>query len=154
MAFVADSPIKSKPVLDRVGNIGGRENVANVNVRGIGVKEVNSGVIACDVDVALGIGGETAGERGEVGESAGEAVFEEREERVDGERRAGEEATLLNVVAGEHGEVGDGELEVSDYGFAIRKDSAVKRPPEIEIEIAKMTGLLNKAFSHSRSLFL
>ncbi|CAL5407401.1 unnamed protein product [Camellia sinensis] len=126
MAFVADSPIKSKPVLDRVGNIGGRENVANVNVRGIGVKEVNSGVIVCDVDVALGIGGETAGERGEVGESAGEAVFEEREERVDGERRAGEEATLLNVVAGEHGEVGDGELEVSDYGFAIRKDSAVR----------------------------
>lgn len=56
-----------------------RENVYNVNMVSIGVNEVGAGVVAGDVDGAVGGGGEAAGERGEVGESQRERVFEERE---------------------------------------------------------------------------
>lgn len=50
-----------------------------MNMVSIGVNEVGAGVVAGDVDGAVGGGGEAAGERGEVGESQRERVFEERE---------------------------------------------------------------------------
>lgn len=42
-----------------------------------------------------------------------ERVFEVREKRVRWKVRAREETTFLDVVAREHGEIGDGEFEVN-----------------------------------------
>ena len=41
-------------------------------------------------------------------------MFEVREKRVRRKVRASEEAAFLDVVAREHGEIGDGEFEVSE----------------------------------------
>lgn len=79
--------------------------------------EVDTGVVAGDVDVSVLVGPEAAGEGRKVRERGGEAVFEEREEGGGGEGRAGEEAALLDVVAGEQWKVGDGEFEVVHGGF-------------------------------------
>ena len=48
-----------------------------------------------------------------------------RNELRRGERGAGEEAAFLNVVAGEHGEIGDGELEIGERGGDVGEDGAI-----------------------------
>jgi len=64
----------------------------------LGVDEVDAGIVADDVHVTLGVGGETAGEGGEVGESGGERVFERENEVFEGRRWGSEQDALLNVV--------------------------------------------------------
>lgn len=97
-----------------------------MNVIGNGVDEVCAGVVGGDVDVAVGVGGETAGEGREKREGVGEGGFKEREEGVGGEVRRGarEEAAFLDVVAGEHWEVGDGEFQGFHSGLLIRENCA------------------------------
>lgn len=79
--------------------------------------EFNAGVVTGDVDVAVGVGGETAGERREMGEDTRKTAFEKKDKVGNGDWRASEEVAFLNVVAGEHREVGDGEFEVREGGF-------------------------------------
>jgi len=122
MAFVTDSPIKSEEVLNNIRHIRRRENISDEDGLCDGVDEVDAGVVADDVDVSVLVGLEAAGEGREVRQGGGEAVFEEREEGGGGEGRAGEEAAFLDVVAGEHWEVGNGEFEVVHGGFLGRGD--------------------------------
>lgn len=117
MAFVTDSPIEGEEFLDDVGDVRRRENVGDVDGVCFGVEEVCPGVVAGDVNVAVGVGDKAAGEGGEERESGGEGLFEEREKGSEGERRASEEAAFLDVMAGEHREVRDGELEVVHGGW-------------------------------------
>ena len=84
-----------------------REEGDDGEVLGIGVEEFDAGVVAEDVDVAGGVGGEAAGEGGEEGEGGGEGELQRLDEVVKGVGRGREEDTLLDVVAREHWEVGD-----------------------------------------------
>ena len=77
------------------------------------VRERDAGIIAADEDGAVGVSDEAAGQRGKEGEGMREGFLEEVEDAVDGSRRPVEEETFLDVVAREHGHVGDGELELS-----------------------------------------
>lgn len=58
-------------------------------VGGGGMDEFHPGIVADDVDMALGVGGEAAGDRGEVGEGFREGEFEEGNEVVGSHRRLG-----------------------------------------------------------------
>lgn len=78
------------------------------------MNEFSAGVVTGNVDIAVGVGSETAGEWREMGEDARKATFEEKQKVGDGDWRAGEEVAFLNVMAGEHREVGDGEFEVGE----------------------------------------
>lgn len=87
------------------------------------MKELSTGVVTRDVDVAIGVGDETAGERWELSENSGEA-FSEKEEKIgEGDWRAEEEVSFLDVVARKHGEIGGGEFEVGEGGFCSRNYS-------------------------------
>lgn len=89
-----------------------RNDITNSDMSRIGVKELSAGVVTGDIDVAIGVTDETAGERWEISESSGE-TFSKKEEKIgDGDWRAEEEVALLDVVARKHGEVGGGEFEV------------------------------------------
>ena len=57
-----------------------------------------------------------------MGEGARKAASEKKQEVCNGDWRESEEVSLLNVVAGEHWEVGDGEFKVGEGGFDGRKD--------------------------------
>eukprot|EP00268_Persea_americana_P025078 TRINITY_DN2443_c0_g1_i3.p2 TRINITY_DN2443_c0_g1~~TRINITY_DN2443_c0_g1_i3.p2 ORF type:complete len:188 (-),score=61.60 TRINITY_DN2443_c0_g1_i3:441-1004(-) len=127
MAVVAEGAVKgeAEEVTDGVRDVERGENVEEGDGRGNGVDEVGAGVVAGDVDVARGgIGGEAAGEGREEGESLGEGASEEGEEGVGGEERAAEQDALLDVLAGEHGKVGDGEFEIRERGFLVGMDGA------------------------------
>lgn len=66
MAGVADGSVEGEEMVEVVGgDVGWSEEVAEGEGGGIGVEEVDAGVVAGDVDVAVGVGGETAGERRE-----------------------------------------------------------------------------------------
>lgn len=56
---------------------------------GGGVDEFDAGIVADDVDVALGVGGEAAGDGGEVREGFREREFEEGNEVVGRDWRLG-----------------------------------------------------------------
>jgi hypothetical protein len=56
-------------------------------VFGFGVNEIDAGVVGCYVNVTVGVGGESAGERREVRESDGERGFEGLNKVFKGIRR-------------------------------------------------------------------
>lgn len=58
-------------------------------------------------------------------ESSGERAFERENEVGEGRGRRGEKNAFLNVMAREHREVGDGELEFLNGGFTIGKYGGV-----------------------------
>lgn len=87
------------------------------------MNEQSTSVVTRDVDVTVSVGYETAGERWEMGENRRKALSEKKQKVRDGDWWAEEEVALLDVVAGEHREVGSGELEVRKGGFCCRKDS-------------------------------
>jgi len=112
MAFITDRPIIGEESPDNIRNVSRRENISDVNVLCGGDDEIDAGVVAGDVDVAVGISFQAAGEGGKVRESLRQGVLDLRDESREGERRAGEEVAFLDVMAGEHREVGDGELQI------------------------------------------
>ncbi|KAF7816348.1 hypothetical protein G2W53_030317 [Senna tora] len=124
MTAVTNFSVKSEEFLEGLRDIGRGEEVADEESRGNDVEKIDASVVAGDVDVTVGVSVEAAGERGKVRESARESGFEERDEGIGRERRESEEAAFLDVVTGEHGKVGDGELEVSERGFFVWKDGA------------------------------
>lgn len=126
MTFVTDSPIIGEELLDDVGDVGRRENVTYKDALRGGVNEVNTGVVTGYVNVTERIGDKAASEGGEMSQSDGKAVFEERDQGRGGERRAREEASFLNVMAREHRKVRDGEFKVSHLGRLRRKNSGLR----------------------------
>lgn len=113
VALVADNAVRGEgeEAPDGLGHVdGGEDFVADGEMVGGGVDEVYAGVVAGDEDVpGGGVGGEAAGEGREMGEGVGEGAAEVGEESSVGRerRRSGwwEKDALLDVVAGEHGEV-------------------------------------------------
>ena len=69
MAGVADGSVKSEELLERIGNVEGREEVVDGKESGLCVNEVNARIVAEDADVAIRVGEEAAGEGEEVGKS-------------------------------------------------------------------------------------
>lgn len=114
VAGVGDSLAAGEELLEAIGDVSecGRVNDGvSCKVFGGGMDEVNAGVVALNMDIAVGISEETAGEGRENGESDGERALKREKEVREGKRRRREEDALLDVVAREHGEIGDGELE-------------------------------------------
>lgn len=68
MAFVTDSSIKSEEALDVFGDVNRTEDVTDGPYGSVFVDEIDTGVVGGDVDVAVGVGGEAAGEGREVRE--------------------------------------------------------------------------------------
>lgn len=66
MAFVTDSSIKSEEAVDDLGDVKRTEDVTDGPYGGVFVDEIDTGVVGGDVDVAVGVGGEAAGEGREV----------------------------------------------------------------------------------------
>lgn len=126
MTAVTNFPVKSEEFLERFGDIGRGQEVVDEESGGSDMNEIDASIVAVDEDIAIGIGLQAAGERRKERESASERGLEERNERMKRERtgRKVEEATLLDVVTGKHGKVGDGELEVSDSGVPVRENGA------------------------------
>lgn len=126
VAGVADGAVEREQVLDAIGDVSGAQNVSGGETGGRCVDEVDARVVAGDVNVTIGVSGQAAGQGRETREALGERGFEEGDERVlEGERRKREEEALLDVVAGEHGEVGDGELEVTECGGLVGEDGGL-----------------------------
>ena len=121
VTLVADDAIEiEEEILDACRDVGLRNwkrNMRKAKHRARGgqcaVRERDAGIIAADEDGAVGVSDEAAGQRRKEGEGAREGFLEEVEDEVDGSRRPVEEETFLDVVAREHGHVGDGELELS-----------------------------------------
>lgn len=72
MAGVANSPIKVKKILEVNRKIKRGKKGMEGEMFSLCLDKFNPGIIAEDVNIAVGIGGETAGERREMGESGGE----------------------------------------------------------------------------------
>ena len=72
MAGEANSPIKVKKILEVNRKINRGKKGMEGEMFSLSLNKFNPGIIAEDVNVAVGIGGETAGERREMGESGGE----------------------------------------------------------------------------------
>lgn len=85
--------------------MGRSQEVTNGQTSSGGMDKVDPGVVARDIHVAIGVCPQSTSERREVRESLRETQFEERDKGINGDRRAGEEATLLDVVDREHGKV-------------------------------------------------
>ncbi|CAH9119934.1 unnamed protein product [Cuscuta epithymum] len=71
MALIANRPVKGEELPDHFRDVVGAKNVANRNAGVDGLHKVNSGVVAGDVNVSVGIGDEPAGERREVSQGLG-----------------------------------------------------------------------------------
>lgn len=69
MAFITDRSIIGEESPDNIRNVNRRENISDVNVLGGGDDEIDAGVVAGDVDVAIGVSFQAAGEGWEVRES-------------------------------------------------------------------------------------
>lgn len=93
-------------------------------MRRLGVEEIDAGVIAENMDLAGVVGVQAASEGEEVREGFREGKFEEREEVGGGDRRVGEKNSLLDVLTGEHWEIGNGEAERFNGGFEVGVYSA------------------------------
>lgn len=91
MPCIAQSLVKSKELFETGVNITiGSENLVCKDVSSFGMDEIDAGIVAGDMEVAVGFGKEAAGESGEMGECFGEGEFEEREKiRVCLARRLG-----------------------------------------------------------------
>lgn len=104
----------------------GRQKVSNEYMPGIGVNEINAGVISSDVDVTMGVGDQTAGEWLKMHQSRRKCALEKSEESINWERRTSKEAPLLNVMAREHWEIGSRQFEISKARFLLRNYSAFR----------------------------
>lgn len=124
MAGVANSVIELKKLLEVIGDIAGRDKGIKSDMFSLRLNEFNPGIIAKYVNMAVGVSGEAAGERGEVGESGGESSFEKGEEIRNRVRRRRKKNTLLNIVTGEHRKIGNRELEGGEGGRLIGKNRA------------------------------
>ncbi|CAH9107841.1 unnamed protein product [Cuscuta epithymum] len=71
MALIANRPVKGEEFPDHFRDVVGAKNVADRNAGVDGLHKVNSGVVAGDVNVPVGIGDEPAGERREVSQGLG-----------------------------------------------------------------------------------
>lgn len=100
VAGVGDGHVVSEKLLETRRDVEERraEDGVDGEVLGLGVDEVSAGVVAEDVDVAGGVGGEAAGEGGEEREGGGEGMLERDDEVIKGVRWGSEEDTLLDVV--------------------------------------------------------
>lgn len=68
MAGVAESAVECEELFEAVVDVGERrENGVDGEMLSFGVNEISAGIVAEDVNVAVGVGGKTAGEGGEVG---------------------------------------------------------------------------------------
>ena len=109
VSFIADGTIQNKQRFHSPRDVVKHWKQEGERERGSdSACELRAGIIAIDVDCAVSwVGGETASEGREEGEGARERGFEEGEEGSDRKRWRREEEALLDVVAREHGEVGD-----------------------------------------------
>ena len=85
MSSVTDFVVEGEELLGDWRDIRRRrrgEEVCDGDIGGGGVDEVDAGVVACDVNEAVGVGFETAGEGREEREGLGKRVFEVRDESV------------------------------------------------------------------------
>jgi len=57
MAGVADFPVEGEELLEAFGDVERGQEVADAEGGGIGVYEIDAGVVASDVNVTVGIGG-------------------------------------------------------------------------------------------------
>ena len=86
MSGVTDFVVEGEELFEDWRDIGRRrrrrrgEEVCDGDIGGGDVDEVDAGVVACDVDVSVGVGFETAGEGREEREGLGKSVFEVRDE--------------------------------------------------------------------------
>lgn len=69
MSSVANGVIECEAAFNGRGHVsaGGAQEVGDVEVRPVDVDELGSRVVAVNVDVSGGVGGEAAGERREMG---------------------------------------------------------------------------------------
>lgn len=80
MAGVAESVVECEEAFEAIGDVERSKNVVREYIFGAAVNELDAGVVAEDVDLGGGgVGGEAAGEGGEVDEGFREREFEERD---------------------------------------------------------------------------
>lgn len=111
MARVANRAIKVKKLLEVIGDVARGEKGVESEVFSFSLNKFDPAIIANDMNIAVGVGRQTARERREVGEGSGERTFEKGNEVGNRVRRVGEKNTLLNIVAREHGEIRNRELK-------------------------------------------
>lgn len=99
VAGITEKAIEGEELFEAIVDVDGGEEVTNKEVLSFGMNEFDASVVTDDVDVAVGICFETTSEGWEMSESGGERLFEERDEGVNGKRRASMQHTLLDVLA-------------------------------------------------------
>lgn len=125
VAGVADSPVEGEELLEAIRNVVvRRENAVDGEVLGFGEDEINAGVVADDVDMAVVVGDETASERREVNESDGERLLNRIDEVVNGIGRGIEENALLDVLTGQHRKIRNREFQRFDCGSLLGNNCA------------------------------
>ncbi|CAH9097652.1 unnamed protein product [Cuscuta europaea] len=112
MPLVTNSEVKRKQLLHLIRNIHTTNDVTDGNGSGCGVDEIGAGVVTVNINVSVLVGDEPAGEGWKMGESPGEAPLEQGDEMGEGKGRESEEGAFLDVVCGEHGQIGNGKFEV------------------------------------------
>ncbi|CAH9121421.1 unnamed protein product [Cuscuta epithymum] len=112
MPLVTNSEVKRKQLLHQIRNVHPTNDVTDGNGSGRGVDKIGAGVVTGNINVSVLVGNEPAGEGWEMGECPGEAPLEQGGEVGGGKGRESEEGAFLDVVCGEHGQIGDGEFEV------------------------------------------
>lgn len=111
MTRVANSAVKVEKLLEVIRDIKRGKKGIKGEMFSFGLDEFDTGVIAEDVDVAIGVGGETTGERREMRESGGKGAFEKGNKIKKGIWRGREKNTFLNIVARKHRKIRNRELK-------------------------------------------
>lgn len=111
MTRVANSAIKVEKLLEVIRDVKRGKKGVEGEMFSFGLDEFDTGVITEDVNVAIGVGGEATGERGEMRESGGEGAFEKGNKIRKGIRRGRKKNTFLNIVAREHRKIRNRELK-------------------------------------------